>query len=302
MKNIGLIVKKNYKVVEKYAKKHSPEILTGAGVVSIVAGTVMACKATLKLSDTLEETKKNLEAVKQAENDCPDYTDEDKTKDLTIIYGGTVLNVIKLYAVPALLTTTGISCMLTSNKILRNRNAALTAAYVAIDSSFKEYRNRVATKFGKDTEYNLRHGIDVVEIDAVDVDENGNEVVTKEFGKTIGVPSDYARIFDPSNPNWQPDAQYNLMFLNAQQRYANDKLQVEGVLFLNDVYEMLGIPKTKAGQIVGWTYNCGDENADNYVDFGLQDIDKEQVRNFINGYEKNIWLDFNVDGPVWDKM
>lgn len=301
MKNIGLVVKKNYNIVEKYAKKHSPEILTGVGVASIVTGCVLACKSTLKLSDTLEETRVNLELIKKAE-EIGDYSETDKTKDLTIVYGGAVLNVVKLYAIPTLLTATGISCMLTSNKILRNRNAALTAAYVAIDRSFKEYRGRVATKFGKDTEYNIRHGIDVVEIDDVSVDSEGNEIVTKEFGRTPGIQSDYARIFDESNPNWTHDAQYNLMFLNAQQRFANDKLQIEGVLFLNDIYELLGLPKTKAGQIVGWTYDKDSEDADNYVDFGLQDIDKEQIRNFINGYEKNVWLDFNVDGPVWDKM
>lgn len=302
MKNLSTNVKQQLTITGNLMKKHSPEILTGVGVTSIIAGTVMACKATLKLSDVLEETKFNLEAIKKAEETSPEYVDEDKTKDLTIVYGGTALKIVRLYAAPVLVTTAGITCMLSSNKILRNRNAALTAAYIAIDKSFKEYRGRVVTKFGKDTDYNLRHGIDVIEIDDVSVDENGNEVVTKEFGKTDGVPSDYARIFDASNPNWNPDAQYNLMFLNSMQRFCNDKLQVEGVLFLNDVYEMLGLPKTKAGQIVGWTYNYGEENADNYVDFGLQDIDKEAVRNFINGYEKNVWLDFNVDGPVWDKM
>ncbi|MGL4451395.1 MAG: DUF6353 family protein [Sarcina sp.] len=301
MKNIQTILKKNYRCAELFVKKNSPEILSGIGAVSIVAGTVMACKSTLKLSDTLEETKTNLEAIKVA-SEREDYTEEDKTKDLTITYGQAAMKVIKLYAAPVLITTTGISCMLTSNKILRNRNAALTAAYVTIDKSFKEYRARVADKYGKDAEFRIRHNIQDFEIGDISVLEDGTEVITTEKGLTMPQGSDYMRVFDEFNPNYQRDAQYNLMFLRSQQQYLNDKLQVNGILFLNDVYDALGFPRTKAGQVVGWTYNFGEENADNYIDFGLTNLADPKIRDFINGYENSIWLDFNVDGPVWDKI
>lgn len=301
MKNIGMLVKKNYKVAEMFVRKNSPEILTGVGAVSIVAGTVLACKSTLKLSDTLEETKTNLHAIEEASK-LEEYSAEDKTKDLTIVYGKAIMDVVKLYAGPVLLTTTGLTCMMTSNKILRQRNAALTAAYVTIDKSFKEYRSRVAEKYGKDAEFRIRHNIQAVELNDVSVDSEGNEIVNVEKGYTMPQGSDYMRVFDEFNPNYQRDAQYNLMFLNSQQRFANDKLQVEGVLFLNDVYDLLGFPRTQAGQVVGWTYNMGEDNADNYVDFGLQNVADPSIRDFINGYENSIWLDFNVDGPVWDKI
>ena len=114
--------------------------------------------------------------------------------------------------------------------------------------------------------------------------------------------SDYARFFDAASPNWQNDPEYNLMFLRAQQQYANDLLRAKGRLFLNDVYEMLGLEKSKAGQIVGWVYDRENPNGDNFVDFGIYDMSKERVRAFVNGYETNILLDFNVDGNIWDLM
>ena len=73
-------------------------------------------------------------------------------------------------------------------------------------------------------------------------------------------------------------------------------------MFLNDVYEMLGIPKTKAGYVVGWIYDKNHPVGDNEVDFGIFDMEREKNRDFVNGYERTILLDFNVDGNILDMM
>ena len=90
------------------------------------------------------------------------------------------------------------------------------------------------------------------------------------------------------------------MFLRAQQQYANDKLIAQGHLFLNEVYDMLGLPRTKAGAIVGWVYDDNNAVGDNFVDFGIYDVHRETARDFVNGYERSILLDFNVDGVIYD--
>ena len=82
--------------------------------------------------------------------------------------------------------------------------------------------------------------------------------------------------------------------------FANDLLKARGRLFLNEVYRMLGIDETKAGQVVGWVYNPDNPTGDNFVDFGIYNMQRERVRAFVNGYEPNILLDFNVDGVIWD--
>ena len=307
MKNLKEKMVKVYNKSEMKVRKYSPEILAGVGVVGVIASTVMACKATTKLSDILAESKEQLEQIKTVAVDpayADKYTEDDAKKDTTITYVQTGVKVAKLYAPSVILCTSSLGCLLASNNILKKRNAALSAAYMTVDKSFKEYRRRVAERFGDEVEKEIRYNIKAKEITTVD--EEGNEV--KETVKVMEgaddptTYSDYARFFDESCPAWQNDPEYNLTFLRAQQQYANDLLKAQGRLFLNDVYKMLGIDITKAGQVVGWIYDPDCPVGDNFVDFGIYDMSKERVRAFVNGYEPNILLDFNVDGNIWDLM
>ena len=307
MKNLKEKMVKVYNKSEMKVRKYSPEILAGVGVVGVIASTVMACKATTKLNDILAESKEQLEQIKTVAVDpayADKYTEDDAKKDTTITYVQTGVKVAKLYAPSVILCTSSLGCLLASNNILKKRNAALSAAYMTVDKSFKEYRRRVAERFGDEVEKEIRYNIKAKEI--VTVDEEGNEV--KETVKVMEgadnptTYSDYARFFDESCPAWQNDPEYNLTFLRAQQQYANDLLKAQGRLFLNDVYKMLGIDITKAGQVVGWVYDPDHPVGDNFVDFGIYDMTKERVRAFVNGYEPNILLDFNVDGNIWDLM
>lgn len=298
---------RNYYKCEGLMRKHSPEILATVGVVGVVSSAVMACKATTKLSDIMEESKEQVEKIKEVSVDpsyAEKYSQDDAKKDLTITYVQTGVKIAKLYGPSIMLGTLSISCLLASNNILRKRNAALSAAYMTVDKSFKEYRNRVSERFGEEVEKEIRYNIKAKEVEVTTVDENGNEVTTTETIKVADPNgySDYARFFDESCAAWQRDPEYNLMFLKSQQQYANDLLKARGRLFLNEVYDMLGIERTKAGQVVGWVYDTVDPIGDNFVDFGIYDMDSERARAFVNGYETNILLDFNVDGNVWDLM
>lgn len=295
-------------------KKHSPEILVVAGIAGIVTSTIMACKATTKLSSIMEQSKKEIATIKHAVEhsdsltlpDGQTYTKKDGQKDLTIVYAHTGLKLAKLYAPSVILGALSITCVVSSNNILRKRNAALAAAYATVDNSFKNYRKNVVERFGEELDKELKYNIKAKEVEETVTDENGKE---NKIKKTVHVAdpngySEYARFFDDGCSNWQKDAEHNLWYLKQQQNWANDKLKCEGFLFLNDVYDMLGIPKTKAGQIVGWMYKPEDHNhkGDNFVDFGIFDINKEVNRDFVNGYERVILLDFNVDGPIYDKI
>lgn len=288
-------------------KKHSPEILAVVGVVGVGATVVTACVATTKLSDILDETTDTIEKINEtvANPDFADkYSEEDATKDKVIVYTQTSVKIAKLYAPSVILGVASVGCFLTSHNILRKRNIALAAAYATVDKGFKEYRSRVVERFGEALDHELKYDIKAKEFEETVIDEDGKEKVVK---KTVSVVdpntySDYARFFDEYCAGWSKDAEYNLMFLKKQQAYANDKLRNDGFLFLNDVYEMLGIPKTKAGQVVGWIYDEKNPIGDNFVDFGIYDVNNEVKRDFVNGYERSILLDFNVDGNVWDMM
>lgn len=100
--------------------------------------------------------------------------------------------------------------------------------------------------------------------------------------------SKYARIFDKNSVNWSKDQKVNLIFLKCQQTYVTDLLKRKGTVFLNEVYEMLGLPRSQEGCVVGWHYDEKNPIGDNYIDFGLSDI----------SVSNPIVLDFNVDGRV----
>lgn len=295
-------------------KKHSPEILVVAGVVGTVTSTVMACKATTKINDVLDESKVDLEKIHSAAerlengeellcNDGSKYTEEQNKKDLAIVYTQSAIKVAKLYAPSVILGALSITAILSSNNILRKRNVALAAAYTAVDKSFKEYRGRVVERFGKEMDRELRYNIKAKEFEETVTDEKtGKEKKVKKTVEVVGIDgySDYAKFFDEGCAGWSKDPEQNLFFLKRQQDYANEVLKVKGYLFLNDVYEMLGIPRTKAGQVVGWIYDEKNPVGDNVVDFGIYDGHRETNRDFVNGYERTILLDFNVDGNILD--
>lgn len=288
-------------------KKHSPEILVVSGVVGVVASAVMACKATTKLDDVLSESKDQVNKIHEVmENpdmipEGKEYTEEDGKKDLAIVYTQSALKVAKLYAPSVILGTASIAAILGGHNILRKRNIALATAYTALNTSFKDYRNRVIERFGKELDKELRFNIKSKEIEEVVKDENGNETVEKKNIQIVdGIDgySPYARFYDDGCAGWEKNPELNLMFLRRQQDAANEVLKRQGYLFLNDVYEMLGIPRSSAGQIVGWIYDEKNPVGDNRVDFGMYDANKPQSGDFVNGYVPTIILDFNVDGDI----
>lgn len=282
----------------------SPELLIGAGVVGILVSGVLACKATLKVDALLEETQNTIDKIK-AYKEKPtggEYTDMDYRKDLGITYLKATGGFVKLYGPSILLGVISISCIIKSHGIMRKRNFALVAAYKAIDSSFKDYRKRVVAEFGEEKDRLLKNGITKAIVK--EYDEDGNQT-SAEFEDIFDVngnsPSQYARFFDESSTQWSKTPEYNLTFLTVQQNYANDLLRTRGHVFLNDVYDLLGIERSQAGQMVGWV-NDSEDNGDNFISFGIHNGYKEASRAFVNGHERSILLDFNVDGVVYDKI
>lgn len=278
------------------AQKHTPTILFAAGIVGVVATAVLASRATLKLDEILDEHEDNIDLVKGASN--AGYSEQDRKQDLIVCYIRTGSRIAKIYAPAVIVGLASIAALTGSHVVLNRRNVALTAAYAAVDKAFRQYRDRVLEEFGYDKDQELRYGYEEREI----VEETDKGPKTKMLKRvSVNSASMYAKWFDEGNPNWEPSAGRNMMFLRMQQQFANDKLHMNGYLFLNDVYEMLGMKRTSEGQAVGWVLDGG--NSDNFVDFGFEGKqNQEGVRDFINGWNKALLLDFNVDGVMWDKI
>ena len=292
-------------------KKHSPEILIVTGVVGIIASTVMACKATTKVNDIVDETKETIDTIHDSvgkglhTSDGEEYTQEVANKDLAIVYVQTGLKFVKLYGPSVALGIASIGCIVGSNHILRKRNVALAAALTAMETSFKEYRGRLIDRFGKDLDRELRFGIKAKEVEEKTVDENGKETTVTKTVEVVdpnAIHSIYSVVFCEGNSGWTRNAELNKVFLIQQQNYANDKLKLNGILTLNEVYDMIGAPRTAYGQIAGWVYTEDSSIGDNFVDFGIFDVNNEKACDFVNGYEKSIVLDFNCIGNILEYM
>lgn len=275
-------------------KKYSPEILTGVGIATGVAAGVLAVRATLKVEPVIEKIQEDLAKVNDLQENSENLDPKVVANLKGRVYGIGLLELTKLYWPAVSLGAASIGCIIGAHGIMKKRNAALVVAYNAVEKSFSEYRDRVASKLGEDEEKSIRY--DVQENEVVD-EETGKKKVVTTVGS--GHISPYAKFFDEYSQYWDRNAEYNLIFLRAQQNYANDRLNARGHLFLNEVYESLGIPHTQAGAVVGWTIS---KDGDNFVDFGIYDISNDKAREFVNGIEKSILLDFNVDGVIYDKI
>jgi hypothetical protein len=269
-------------------EKSSPRLLFVAGVASMVGSTVLACRATLKLEEVLETTQNDLKIANSLEH--REYSEDDRQRDKTIIYTRSVVSIGKLYGPSILLGVAGIGMLTKSHNILEQRNAALTAAYVALDKGFQKYRERVVAKYGEADDRDFRYGSQKVEIEDEKTGRK-KEVARVSFDE----PSIYSKFFDQLNKNWSPQAEYNMYFLKCQQTYANHMLRARGHVFLNEVYDSLGMDRTKAGAVCGWVLGNGDD----FIDFGIFNREDQNAIDFVNGREGAILLDFNVDGVVY---
>lgn len=266
-------------------KKNAPNLLFAGGIAGVAGGTVMACRATLKLSEELPKMKQDLEAVRENIDDP-----EEQKRALALVYGMNVSKVVKLYAPPVIVLGASVGALTGSHVQLTRRNAGMTAAYAALAKVHDEYRARVKADIGEDKEYEIHRAITTEKVDL----PNGK----KEKIKVVGNGgSGYARFFDEGSRDFKKNAEMNRIFIKCQQAYANELLHSRGHVFLNEVYDALGFERTPEGSVVGWVHPT--EDGDGFVDFGMYESRNDR---FVQGLERVCHLDFNVDGLIWDKI
>lgn len=296
-------------------KAHSPEIMVIGGTIGVVISAVMACKATTKIDAILDKAKEKVDGIhsvletpelqEQYKKEYgEEYTVEASKKDLAVVYAQTGIDFIKLYGPSVLLGAASITSILCGHNILNKRHAALTAAYAVVDNGFKEYRGRVVERFGEELDRELRYNIKPQEIEEEVTDEEGNVTKVKKTVEvaTINENSQYDRFFCEGCTGWDKQPEYNLAFVLQRQHYANQMLQERTHVFLNEIYDMFGIDRTEAGNTVGWVLDPNNPNCSNFIDFGIHNMDDERKRAFVNGWERNVLLKFNLDGNVWQLM
>lgn len=287
-------------------QKYSPEILLGVGLVGMAATVVMASKATLKVNDLsieIEEERAEIELAEEAgkTSSGKPYSNEDYTKDLVVHHVQSGLKYAKLYAPTAAVGALSIWAILASHGIMARRQVALVAAYNLLSEGWAAYRQRVIEHVGEEKENLIYTGVEEVEIVETEVDDEGKKKKVKKVRYGAPKLSRYARLYDNSSTQFHDSPILNKAFLLGMQRHMNDLLLIDGFVFLNQVYRDLGLPLCPEGQLVGWVLKSPEqmraEGRDGYISFGLDNVINQD---FMNGHNDTVWLDFNVDGLVYN--
>lgn len=296
-------------------KIHTPEICLVGGLAGLTGAAVWACKATTHLPELVEQHEDLMSTVHEMEEraivpaETPDeediviYSPNEIRKAKADAYLKMAMGYVRLYGPPVALGFASGGLIIWSHNVQQRRYLGAVAAYNGAMGAFEAYRQRVREELGDEADERFRYGYKKEQLVSEVKDENGKKKKQKEDILTLdaGDPSQYARIFDETNPNWEKSPEFNMMFLRATQTEFQHILNSRGYVFLNEVYDRLGFEMTSAGALVGWMQNPESEPT-NYISFGLFDYDKPQTRRFINGQEDALMLDFNVDGMIVDLL
>lgn len=290
-------------------KRNWPTIATVTGCVGVTAGTVLACRATLKVPRIMNDHKVVMDQINEDK-----YLEETEMKrSKTRVFVQTGSRLAKTYA-PAVLIQAGSMGLIASSHVeMLGRQAALSAAYTSVVTAFDQYRERLRAQIGEDEERKAYLGLTEETVTREEInEETGRKKKVKEKILVYEVdPEDYskyARCFckleltpdgeaNMGSTEFTNDSATNLFFLKSTQGWANDKLHAEGWLSLNDVYSALGFDKIPEGQVIGWVDNAEHTKE---IDFGIYNLGQRTNQKAINqpaGYAPAIMLDFNID-PV----
>ena len=283
-------------------KEKSPEILMVLGVASFVVTVVNAYKASPKVDRVLDKHNEQMNAVNALKGDLERgeeieiedgelYTFNDVKRDKLVIMMHTCINMGKVLAPTIISGVVTLTCFLSSYAIIHKRYVAASVLAAGLSDTLTKYRERVIGELGREMDDHFLNGTEISKVKVTEMGEDGtNKTKTEKIANVSdpnGIPI-YAKFFDESNVNWSKSPNTNLLFLRGQQAHANDIFKIRGRLLLNDVYTMLGLEQTEIGTMVGWFEGHGDQ----FVDFGIYD-GNERTRAFVNGYERNILLNFN---------
>lgn len=282
-------------------QKHLPEIELAAGIAGLVVTGIMIYKAGTKAQAIVENHSEEMNKIEQAKELAEQgevvYTEDEIKADKVNVYLHTALDFAKTIWPSALVGASSLALILMSHNTLNKRYLGAISAFNGVTEAFKVYRKNVKDRFGEEVDYELKNGI-VKAVEMVETKDEKGKKKTEEVTVTKFDPnavSNQAVWFKEGCDNWDPYPPFNIAFLKAQQAMLTEKLRTKGHLFLNEVYDALGLSDTQEGAMVGWILGMGD----NCVDFGLYE---DRNASFINGDENKILLDFNHDGIIWDKI
>lgn len=284
--------------------KHAPTILSVAASAGVIGTGYLAWRAGTRFEDVEgRDWERRKECIRNADNipgeEVPAYE-----RKLRILF---ILDTAKSVAPAAIVGGATIAMIYFSNSISKKRLAALGAAYAVLQNAFDGYKKTMVDALGAETVEKIirpklpNYGKTAEEILSTDNKSDAADVADAVIA-SIRDLSPYSRVITEESSNcWDTNEDYTSENIAAVQLWANRRLERKGHLFLNEVYDQLGLSRTREGSVVGWLKNS--ENGDGYVSFGDYDANVYRVpSDDCTRVDSNFILDFNVDGMIWDKI
>lgn len=283
--------------------KHAPTILSVTASAGVIATGYLAWKAGTRFEDV---EGRDWDRRKECLRNADIIPDEDVPKierKNRILF---ILDTIRTVAPAAIVGAATITMIYFSNSISKKRLAAMGAAYATLQTAFDGYKRTMVEALGKESvDKILKPKLPNVGKSAEEILSSDNKSdaanVSDAVVNSLKALSPYARIIaEESSTCWDPNEDYTSQNLAAVQLWANRRLERKGHLFLNEVFDQLGLSRTREGAVVGWLKNG---EGDGYVSFGEFDASIYRVPS--DDYarvDSNFIVDFNVDGVIWDKI
>lgn len=225
-------ISKLSKTIGAYVKEHSPEILTGVGLVGMVSSTVLAVTATPKAMRLIDDKKEQLEI-------------ETGEEVLKLSKKMVVRTVWKCY-IPAFVTgSLSAACIIGGVSTNTNKNIALATAYALSEANLKKYKDAVVESIGEKKEKEIRDKVAQGELSRNPI--SNREVIMTDNGTTLCFDSISGRYF-------KSDANKIRKAMNE----INRRLLTSDYVSLNDFYYEIGLDGTKLGDDLGWRVDDGE--------------------------------------------
>lgn len=294
--NINAVVavaKKAASITAIKLRKHAPELLMALGGVSVVGGTVQACRSTLKVKDILIEKKELMEEIDRSEKTSPklkdgsNYTPEDAKKDRKIVKLTTIAKIAKAYAPAALMIFLGFSCFASSHIIMKNRFSVMCTAYTALKKNYDALYNEFITY--KRGALDSKNGCEL-NGDIMNTISEEDKPIISDMSMNGCVPY----LFDETCPKWSKSPWRNKMLIESVLGDLQRDLRTKGFVFLNDVNKAFGLPLTPEGQYLGWTDKVPESDEYGIISLGLE------VEKFISEVNAGKWDNISATGLMFN--
>ena len=305
-------------------KQHSPEILLVTGIVTFGGTIVTAIIASRKHNELMMDHEVRLEDAKLETLVPVDYDEDEVDEDesgihyevdekarrsaVTKVYLETGLSFVKLYSPVVALGCVSMASFIGMHNIQAGRFAGLLGAFNGLKEASERYQQRNIELNGEENHKMCLNGWkeEVVK----EEDENGN--VYEEVKKVpLEVPGSSAswcnEVFEfcapelvdgrgncfKGTPSFTGYPHEDKIYIEAQQRFLQDKLDAGYPVLLNDCLDALKMDRTVMGMVIGWLPGRGDK-----IIFDMSDPDNEDFHNFVHG--STCKIRFNPTCVVYD--